>query len=124
MAVLISKKVIKYWLDNYTSIIANDRPVDAIPSNSGKKSYDGISWKQIDRIMLQDAIEKLPRLLKKCVYARWVDPQPLGETLRNLNLTKDVYYKRCSWAIDGIYYHVNGEFANIQDLYNKIRKIR
>lgn len=120
---LISKKVVRYWLDNYASLIANDRPVDAVPSNSGRKSYDGVSWKQIDRIMLEEAIDKLPELLKNCVNARWVNPGPLGETLRQLGLTKDKYYKRCSWAIDSIYYYINGNAARLQDLYNKVRKI-
>jgi len=116
---LISKKLVKYWLENYSSITTNSTPVEAVPSNSGRKSYDGVTWGQINVIMLKDAIRSLPPTLRRCVHARWINRTPLKKTLRDLGLTKDEYYKRCNWAVDGIYYHINGDLANFKDLFKK-----
>lgn len=109
---LISKKTIKGWLENYHAIMLggqrHDILHDAVPYNSGPKSIDGVTNRQINKIMLTAAIKDMPTSLKKCLYHRWVKPEPLGETLRKLKLTSpSSYYRRCDWAIDYIYCHIN-----------------
>lgn len=119
---IISRRVIRAWLDNYQALEAQDVEIDAIPTNAGAKSYDGVSGKQLNFIMLQAAILDLPQEIRRCVIARWIELHGLGETLRQLGLTKDVYYKRCDQAINLIYYALNGLAVNYAKLVAEIKK--
>jgi fimbrial chaperone protein len=120
IAGLISKACIRRWLENYESVIAQDRPADAIPTNSGPKSYDGVSNTAINRIMLEAAIRDLPPVLKVCLELRWITQLKLTETLRKTGIPKTTYYRRCNKAVDFIYYHVNGMAAQLKDLVDSI----
>jgi fimbrial chaperone protein len=118
---LISRKVVKYWLENYQSMAANDSPIDALPHNSGRKSYDGFNDTKLNLIMLDAAIRDLPPVLSVCCKYRWIVQLPLKDTLKITGLSKSTYYRRCDKSVDFIYYHVNGSAAGINDLIMAIK---
>lgn len=118
----VSKKNIRRWLENYESLAAGDCPPDAIPTHSAAKALDGWTGGKINKIMLDQAIDKIPdRLTKACVYARWIYRLPLGETLRKLGLTKDAYFKRCDTALDFVCNYVNGGIVGYMRLSEIIK---
>lgn len=106
MAELIPIHTIRKWLDNYDYLVYGGRPPD-IGGNSGVKPMDGITNRQLTKIMLEDAIGKLPTGLRKVVYFRWKDKLPLAFVLIKLNLTKDQYYYRCDKAVQKLYKIIN-----------------
>jgi len=118
----VSRRVIRAWLDNYQALEAQDVEVDAIPTNAGAKSYDGISSKQLNKVMLDDAINNLPPRIKLCVYARWIKRLGLGEALNKLGVSRAVYYIRCDQAVELIYWQMNGLAANYRNLVEEIKK--
>lgn len=120
---LVSKNVIKSWLEEWDSMQAGSRPMDAIPTSSGPKTQDGVSNSRINIIMLDAAIKDLPPVLYVCLMYRWVDQVPLNKVLEKTGIAKSTYYRRCEKAIDYIYYHVNGMAAGIKDLIDAINKV-
>lgn len=118
----IPKRIIKALLENYQALQACDVSLYEVATNSGSKSYDGVTRRQLNLIMLDDAIAGLPPSVWVCATARWVAKRPLGETLRKLGVSKDVYYSRCDLAVDLIYEQVNGRLANYKELAAKILK--
>lgn len=116
----VNKKTIRAWLDNYEYLEAGDILPDAVPSSSGPKAYDGISARQLNKVMLDQAIDNLPKLAKACCKARWVHKMPVNKTLDMLDIERDVYYNRCSLAVDLIYRELNGERASYVSLLEKI----
>ncbi|WP_433958554.1 hypothetical protein [Cytobacillus horneckiae] len=116
----VSKKAVRYWLDNYEYLEANDVPPDAPPSNSGPKSFDGITSNQLNKLMLDQAIENLPKLAKACCKARWVHKLPVKKTVTMLEINQEVYYNRCRLAINLIQKEINGEKAQYVGLLKKI----
>jgi DNA-directed RNA polymerase specialized sigma subunit len=116
----ISKKAIRRWLENYESLAAGDRPPEAVSTNSGPKAYDGISNAQLNKMMLDQAIENLPDLMKACIKARYIYKLPRKRTLQLLGISDAVYYNRCKLAIDHIYLELNGDLAGIKRLLEKI----
>ena len=117
---LISTKVITSWLEEWDSLVAGDRPLDAMPANGGPKQMDGVSNGMINKIMLDAAIKALPPVLYICLMYRWVDQVPLPKVLLTTGIAKSTYYRRCDKAVEFIYYHVNGMAAGIKDLLDKI----
>lgn len=117
---LISKRVIKLWLDEWDSLEAGDILPTAFPSNTGPKARDGITNKTINKIMLEAAVKDLPPVLKVCLQFRWIDQLPLKETLERTGIPKTTYYRRCDKAVEFLYYHVNGMAAGMKDLLDKI----
>jgi len=117
---LISTKVITSWLEEWDSLVAGDRPLDAIPASSGPKQMDGISNGMINKMMLDAAVRALPPVLYACVMYRWVDQVPLCKVLEQTGIAKSTYYRRCDKAVEFIYYHINGMAAGIKDLLDKI----
>lgn len=116
----VSKKVIYRWLENYEYIDAGDTPPEAPPSNGGPKSDDGISGGFLNKVMLDQAIENLPLLMKACIKARYIHRLPLGKTLKTLEISRDVYYERCKMAVDHIYRELNGDRVGVKSLLEKI----
>lgn len=117
---LISRKVIKYWLENFDRLTGGYKLLDhgrGTPINR-----DGISGNRLNSIMLEDAIKDLPPVLKVCMSYRWLEQLPLDETLSRTGIPRSTYYRRCDKAIDFIYYHVNGLAANYKDLAETILK--
>lgn len=117
---LISKKVVKGWLEDWESLQSGSPPVDGMPKDSSGKAEDGVSNSQINRIMMDAAVRDLPPVLYVCLKYRWIDELPLGETLKRTGIPKSTYYRRCDKAVDFIYYHVNGEAAGIKALLEKL----
>jgi hypothetical protein len=120
---LISTKVITSWLEEWDSLVAGDRPLDAIPTSSGPKTMDGVSNGTINKMMLNAAIEDLPPVLYVCVMYRWVDQWKLADVLDHTGIAKSTYYRRCDKAVEFIYYHINGMAAGVKDLLDKISGI-
>ena len=118
----ISRKVIRSWLDNYDSLAAQDVAVDALPSNSGAKSYDGVGGSQMNKVMLDDAIEHLPPLIRACTIARWIKRWDTREATKTLRVSRDLYFIRCSQAVDLIYLQLNGSAVNYRNLVKEIKK--
>lgn len=118
---LISKQTVRAWLDNYEALDAGDVAFDGIGCNSGPKEYDGIGGRFLTKVMLDDAITDLPRLLKLVVICRWIQRKPVGESVRILDLTRNEYYKRCDMAVDHIHSTVNGRAGNYQSLLNAVK---
>lgn len=105
----ISRGTVRRWLRDYDSLVTGCPPEDAIPRNSGSKPTDGISNRQLTKIMIDQALAALPKDLKGAAFYRWLEHWPLSVTLMYLGLTKDQYYYRCDKALDFVYHYVNGE---------------
>jgi hypothetical protein len=121
---VVSRKVIRLWLENYQALTSGDRIPEAVVFCS-RKADDGIGGTFLNRVMLEKAIGQLERAAPKvyaCCKARWIEPQGLGETLRALVLSKSAYYRACDRSVDFIYYQVNGKAANLLDLIKAIQK--
>jgi DNA-directed RNA polymerase specialized sigma24 family protein len=119
----ISKKNIVRWLEHYEYLQVGDQQPDALPmSTGGPKADDGISGGFLNRVMLDQAIDNLPPLMKACIKARYVHKLPLGKTLRVLGIGQGVYYERCKMAVDHIYKELNGDRLGVKALLEKIIK--
>ncbi|MEN2464923.1 hypothetical protein [Ornithinibacillus sp. JPR2-1] len=117
----VSKKAIRYWLENYESLAAGDKPIDAIPGNSGPKEYDGIRMSQLNKVMLDKAIEDLPDEIKACCKARWIYRVPRNKTLKIIGITRNQYDYNCRQAVDLIHDELNGSMIGVRKLLDKIR---
>lgn len=120
----ISRETIRSWLDNYQALISEDKNMDDIPHNGGRRPEDGIPDALLNRIILTQALTAMhweAGILYSCCRARWIDRDGFTFTLRRLRLTKDQYYKRCDWAIDYLYYKINGIELKKQRLLLKLR---
>jgi len=118
-----SKKAVESWLENYQALIAGDSSADAPPSNSGPKAYDGINNRILIRIMLEDALSKLPEHLYNTVCHRWLMPVGRDKALDLLSCSKDVYYARCNKAVDTLHSTINGLSENYVHLLHKVTEI-
>lgn len=106
----ISRDTVRRWLQNYETMLTGSPPDgDTIPHNGGAKPKDGITNRQLTKVMLDQALEALPRDLKQAAICRWLEHWPLSVTLIYLGITKDQYYYRCNIAVDCIYHYVNGK---------------
>lgn len=110
MAGRISRRTVRRWLNEWDSLVRGGPPTeDAIPGNSANKPTDGITARQLNKIMLEMAYEALPLELRTVAYYRWVNPVPLGQTLKRLSYTKDQYYYRCDKVVSYVFHYVNGD---------------
>ena len=119
---VISKTQLRDWLENWLSFAVGDKLPDALSVNSGVKSRDGVTGGQINKIMLDDAISRLPSELQRVIYLRWTSPTriQLRDALRALGVQKSEYYRRCNVAVDKLYDRINGLAINYSNLYNNI----
>lgn len=101
---LVSKRVIKLWLE----------------AGASMETWDRITNGTIDTIMLSSAIKDLPPVLKVCLQFRWIDQLPLKETLERTGIPKTTYYRRCDKAVEFLYYHINDMAAGLKDLLDKV----
>lgn len=110
MAERISRRTVRRWLNEWDSLVRGGPPTEDIaPVNGGCKPTDGITNRQLNKIMLEMAYEALPIELRTVAYYRWVKPGPLGWTLKHLDYTKDQYYYRCDKVVSYVYHFVNGD---------------
>lgn len=105
----ISRKTIRYWLDNYEYMATGDVPPEAPVTNSGPKSFDGISAGKLNKIMLDKAIEDLPAQTKALVKSRFVHRHRRKLTLYLLGISPPTYYTWSDKAVDMIYEDLNGK---------------
>ncbi|MCY8609895.1 hypothetical protein G3M81_12355 [Bacillus paralicheniformis] len=115
----VSKSTIQKLLENYAELAAGDRPDDVV-STGGPKAYDGVSATQLNKIMLDHAIEKLPADIRSCVKSRYVYKLPVSLATDTLGISRKMYYTSCRRAIDMIYKDLNGKSANAKALLEKI----
>ncbi len=117
----ISKKTIRRWLDNYESLVVGDISFDEVPGNSGPSEYDGVYSGQLNKVMLEHAVEKLPFKEKTCCKNRWYFKTPVRHTANTLGITVDQYYRLCNKAINLIYRELNGEMIGVKKLLKRVR---
>lgn len=116
---MITRKTIKIWLENYVSLAVGERLPDVI-QNSGPKNYDGISGGYLNKVMLDDVINKLPPLTKACVQIRWIRCLPVAKSLKTIGITRDQYNRLCDEAVDTIYRNINGGLLGAKKLAEAI----
>lgn len=108
----ISKATVVKWLEDYEYMVAGEAPPDAPPGNSGPKAYDGVSAAKLNKIMLDQAIDRLSPLKKNVIVCRYVRKLPRKEALKRLGISESVYYNRLKLAIDEMYSSLNGVKAD------------
>lgn len=118
----ISKKVIMHWLENYESLVVGDRSFDAVPGNSGPKDVDGVSLSQLNKIMLESAVDKLPLLERFCCKNRWYFKHAVRYTTNKLGITSKEYYSLCNSAIELIHKDLNGEMVGVKKLMSLLKE--
>ncbi|MCO5387812.1 MAG: hypothetical protein NHB14_20815 [Desulfosporosinus sp.] len=119
----ISEDQVREWLENWLSLAICDKMPDALPANSGAKAFDGISGARINKIMMEDAIKKLPIDLQRVVHFRWTGPKvKLRDALICLGYGKSEYYRRCDLAVIAIYRIINGLALNYANLWDRIHR--
>ena len=116
----ISKKTIRFWLDNYEALVSGDRPLEEIPGNTGPKNVDGISAGLLNKTMLENAVDGLPGDLQLCVKNRWYYHYAVRHTCNVLGITSDDYYSKCNEAVEMIYNELNGFLLGVKQLMKKI----
>lgn len=128
MAKGIQKDTVKLWLRNYHAMDSKSAAFETdevVVTNSGPKSYDGVGGRQLNKIMLDQAIAGLHPYLRMVVHLRWTSDEKvtLKQALKVLGVGKDQYYARCDQAIDYIHRAVNGwPPPAVLDLVEKILK--
>lgn len=115
----VSKKAIRKWLDNYEDFMAMGRSFEEMPHDN-RMNDDGIHSFFLNKVMLDHAIEQLPRKEKICCKNRWLRKKPVRYTTNILGITQNEYYKRCSNAIHSIYEQLNGEMIGVKQLLDLI----
>jgi fimbrial chaperone protein len=115
----VSKKNVLRWLANYESLVAGDRPYDALPSNSGPKNVDGVSGGRVNKIMLDQALDKLRQEMPfswNCLLVTYIRPILQKEALRILRVRRSVYIRGLGEGVEFIYREINGGAAEEKDM--------
>ena len=109
-----TKKAVRNMLENYQALESGDR-MPGNGGNSGPKAYDGINSRFLLKIMLDDAITKLPKKLYDAVVCRWLSPVAVEKALDLQGTEKSEYHRRCDKAVGYIHCKMNGR----ADCYEK-----
>ena len=113
MGDIYSQKTIRTWLDYYEALSNGDK-MPGSGGNSGSKSNDGITTRQLIKIMLDSAISKLPPKQLQAVELRWLKPVGKAKALEMIGITQKSYYERCNNAVNNLYLLINvGNTKNI-----------
>lgn len=115
---------VRIWLENYPALDSKSAAFDTeeVVANSGPKEYDGITGRRLAKIMIDEAIGRLPEDLRVVVKARWLERWPLRDSLVAAQCKKSQYYRRCDAACQAIHKSVNGLAINYQQLFTKIQE--
>ena len=105
----IPKKTILGWLENYEYLAVGDRPPEAVPTNSGPKSADGIRNGFLNKVMLDNAVDHLPTKYKAIIKSKYYHQHPRKKTLLLLGISKTTYYAWIEQAVSLIYENLNGK---------------
>ncbi|WP_336786578.1 hypothetical protein [Paenibacillus sp. MMO-177] len=112
----VSKKNILRWLENYASLEAGDQIDDGQVSivNSGPKAYDGVSGGRMNKIMLDQALEKLRQEMRfsyYCIRFHYIRPILQKEALRILRVKRQVFMRGLEQGEEFLYRAINGGAA-------------
>ncbi|PAV29257.1 hypothetical protein CIL05_12740 [Virgibacillus profundi] len=86
------------------------------------RSKDGISGGQMNKIMIDQALEQMPKMERACCRGRWILKVPRYKILDMLKLSSSQYYAYCDSAVEHIYTHINGEKIGTKSLLETILK--
>lgn len=113
------------WLENYEKLGVD---VSAVAYDSGgtgggggHSSGGGVRSAVLAKIMLDQAVEKLPPQLQGPVKLRWVSRLRRDQILKQLGTSKWVYYSRCDFAVAVLTELVNGR--QVDDLKKFMEEI-
>lgn len=110
------------WLENYEGLGADVSAVSYGGTGAGGgHGSGGVRAAVLAKIMLDQAIEKLPGQLQEPVRLRWVDRLRRDQILKQLGTSKWTYYSRCDFAVAVITEAVNGR--EIKDLKKFMEEI-
>ena len=121
----VSKTIIRRWLRDYHEFGKRGSDLSA-PKGGVPVTSDGWSGSNINKLMLDQALEAIPDpVAKYCAYARWVHVIPKSKTIRTLEasgrpMTEHRYKKYCDEAVDFIYRTVNGDRVGMKELVSLI----
>lgn len=106
------------WLENYEKLGVDVSAVSYDCGGSGGgggHATGGGVWSAVlAKIMLDQAVEKLPPQLKDPVRLRWLARDRLrrDQILKQLGTSKWIYYSRCDFAVAVLTELVNGREVN------------
>lgn len=110
----VSKKAIKNVLNNWYGIGAKKVDYSEICHDNPLKN-DGVSGGRINKMMIEDALNKIPdKITKYCAYARWIRDFPGSVTCDKLGISRHTYNKYCDKAVDFIYQDINGQYTDVK----------
>jgi hypothetical protein len=106
----ISRYLVAEWLEDYEKLGTEVSAVDYKKGGgggSGDAGY-GVRSSTLAKIMLDQAIEKLPGSLREPVRLRWLVRERRSDILKQLGTLKWIYYSRCDFAVAVLTELVNG----------------
>lgn len=116
----LSRKSIERILKEWHEVGANKKDYSDVSHDNPIKG-DGVSGGRINKIMIEQALNKIPdKQVKYCAYARWLHNIPGTRTAARLGISKYAYLKSCEQAIDFVYSEINGERAGVKNLLQLI----
>lgn len=115
----VSKKIVRKMLDNYHTKQKRDRSFKEYVTSSSL-NVDGKSGADLDKIIIDQSVEKLPDIVRACCRARWYYKTAVRHTCNVLGITVNEYYSYCNEAIDLIYRDINGSKVGMKALFKAI----
>src|SRR5690625_1162654 len=116
----ISKQTVRRWLEHYDTMLIDDRSFEELPGGSPKE-YDGIYDNQLNKIMLDKAVESLPGREKRCCIGRWINKEKCATICNELGISIHEYYRLCDRAVSLIYKRLNQRVLGARKLLDAIR---
>lgn len=107
----ISKETVKNMLKNFHEI--EDKSARERVSSS-VRNRDGISYRRLDMIRLEEAIKDLPVKYRNVVIMRWVRDLPIKEVCDELGFSRSKYYTLSRKAILLIQKDLNAGFYHVE----------
>lgn len=114
-----SKRAIRRMLENYAEFTSEDRRWVEVRSPS-IKTPDGVHNTQLNKIMIDQAISKMPEDVRNCVINRWFEQHAVRHTTNLLSISVNEYYINCDKGVDLIYQEFNKDVIGAKNLLNAI----
>lgn len=111
------------WLEDYEKLEVDVSAVSYGSGGSGGGGYGhggGVKSAVLAKIMLDQAVAKLPPQLQEPVRLRWVDRARRSDILKKLGTSKWIYYSRCDFAVAVITEMVNGRQPDLKKFMEEI----
>lgn len=119
----IGRGQVAEWLENYERLGVDVSAVAYGSGGGGSGGYGSggqVKSAVLAKIMLDQAIAKLPGHLRDPVRLRWVNVTRRSDILKQLGTSRWVYYSRCDFAVTVITELVNGREFDINELAAEI----